>query len=30
MSTKFWDAFIPFLFIAIAIGGLIFLAATGR
>jgi len=30
MSTKFWDAFLPMLFIAIAMGGLIFIAATGH
>jgi hypothetical protein len=30
MPIKFWDAFLPILFMAIAVGGLIFIAATGH
>lgn len=30
MSIKFWDAFLPFLFFAIAFAGLIFLGVTGH
>jgi hypothetical protein len=30
MSVKFWDKFLPFLFMVIVFGGLILLALTGK